>query len=535
MTLDRPSWLLLLLALPLLWWLHRRLRAPREVVVAAVAALRGAHVQTARGAARRVLDVDLALLLAAVALLALSAAGLRTGGDGAAILVALDTSASMRVRPGGAGGEDLLGLAWRVARERAANAAPDADLVVVDLDVPQNAERMPVSGAPAPPPTASGGRGGVDDLPASLVPVLERARREGFPGVLLLTDRVLDLGADIVLSGPGVEPPRTAAVVGAILDGERALVTVLRGAETGLALETEVEGRAATRVAVPGGEGLATLHVAAPPRGGAATYRVLGGAGGGPMGALHVTRVGGVSRVRISGPGRAAPRQRALLAALSIEVTESVLDTVEAELVVGGPATAPAGDDPPRLHVAVAPAVDTEDAEDGGVAVRAGRGVLSAARIAAAGELAESVPAPGVTFERRGVLDLAAGAPRGTWTAPDGIVAAVLPRRIVTTLDPEASSSTWHADASFPVFYLRAFELLAGGPDRLRPTDALPLSEIVRAGPPPAPATRDRVASLVRVGGGAQGSRAMPALLALLAAGAVVGAALRGTRRFSGA
>ena len=114
------------------------------------------------------------------------------------------------------------------------------------------------------------------------------------------------------------------------------------------------------------------------------------------------------------------------------------------------------------------------------------------------------------------------------------LVAVWLPRRVVTTLDPEAPSSSWHADPSFPVFVLSAFDHLAGGPDRLERVDAAPVTEILRDAAPPPVAAGAAVARLVRPEAADPGGRRPDAALSVVAGVLAALAVVAGSGRFSG-
>jgi hypothetical protein len=237
---------------------------------------------------------------------------------------------------------------------------------------------------------------------------------------------------------------------------------------------------------------------------------------------LRVVRQGGVRRVRIGGPGAAAPRLRSLLQTLGIEVVEAALDEPDVEIVVGGDASAPIPSDVPQLRLAASTAGATERRLDGG-------------RIASAGVLADAVPSPGVTLVSMGRWSSLDAAALGSWRTVDGAVAAASERLVVCTLDPEAEASTWHHDPSFPVFVASALEHLVGGADRIEMVDGLPRHELLREQPVPPPAEVAAVRSLVRPAHEDPTTWSPATALVLLAAGLMAGAAVRGAGRFSGA
>jgi len=136
-TFDRPVWLLLLSALPVLWWLHRLIAAPRVLTVASVEALRGVVTGTPADRPSRRWDVELALLLAAVCCLGLAAAGPRLATAAPSVLIVVDTSSS----------GDLLGVDG-VALRRSALVAAEAALVATG--VAKDVELLEL-GSSAPP------------------------------------------------------------------------------------------------------------------------------------------------------------------------------------------------------------------------------------------------------------------------------------------------------------------------------------------------------------------------------------------------
>jgi len=127
-SLAWPLGLAGLLVLPLVWWLHRRLRRPSEVVLPSLMFLQDEADATSLPRGRR-LDVELLLALMATALLALAAAGpcLVESRPVRVVRVAVDVRTA---RP------DAAGYARRVlaAREAIAGAmAADDRLVVVGV------------------------------------------------------------------------------------------------------------------------------------------------------------------------------------------------------------------------------------------------------------------------------------------------------------------------------------------------------------------------------------------------------------------
>ena len=522
MTLDRPLWMLLLLTAPALWWLHRRLHAPREVLVASVAALRGAQLEARGVRACRTPDLDLVLLLGAIVALAFSAAGPRWGGGAPALLVAVDTSASMLARA--PSGEAIGDVAWKSVRARLAALRSDLEVVVVDLGAPRAGRRSALADAVAPVASASR----ADGLPGALAPVLARARADGFPGVLLVTDRPLDNASDVVASGPGVAAVPHAGLIDIVLDGDGARVTVDRARGGAGVLRVSGPGVPIQEWAVPVGDGYVVVTVGAPPRDMRATYELLTD-GGAQTAALDVQRVGGVRAVRLVERASRAARVRALLSTLGIDVVAERLAAVDAEVLVGGVAAPLAGDDPPRLHLAAAVGGDTN------VEVSRAAPMVAAGRITGTGVLAEAAPAPGVAMVCTGVLSASTDGVAGLWDTPDGALAVALPRVVLTTLDPEADASRWHTDPSFPVFLLAAFEHLAGGRDRLEVLDRTPPSELAHPESPVPVAEVARLAALVRSPDRDPATSSAGAGLAAAGAALLLAATLRGTGRFSSA
>jgi len=536
-TFDQPLWLLLLSAVPVLWWLHRRISAPRVTVVASVAALRGALAETSGDRPRRRLDPELLLLLSAAVCLALAAAEPRFATDSAAVLVVVDTSPS-----GDRLGTDGAALRQSALLQVQRVLAASGDDVLVELFElgsrgPPTARRVSDMARDLPWDVREPGElAPPDDLPRSLAPALAYARSRGHAGVLLVTDRDVTGGAGVVICGPESAPASDGGVAGVVLDGDEVSISVLRTRD-GPSIVRIVMESGAHEVAVPplddeASDPIAVVRAPAPPRGERATYSISSGDALSANDERIVARVGGVRRVRLSGPAaQSAESVRRLLASLRIEVRDDPLSEVDVEIVVGGPPVAPRGSEPPRLQLATAPGTDAL------IDVREAPTSARGARISTSGVLADAAPAPSTSMVTTGRIDVAADAVRGAWRDGSGLIAVALPRRVVVALDPDAAASSWSRDPSFPVLLLASFDHLTGGVDRLETIRGLPLSESVRAGPPPRPAGREEILALVRPG--APDPRAPSYGSALAACGACLlaaaaGVSIRRAQRFSG-
>jgi len=330
-------------------------------------------------------------------------------------------------------------------------------------------------------------------------------------------------------------PGRDGGVVDVALDGDEVAITVLRTLDGPSEVRVERAGNTAV-VAVPPlrddeDDPFVVVRAAAPAPGTEATYSIASNDALLANDVWIVERIGGVRRVRLSGPGApTAVRTRGLLTALGIDIRDDPLSPVDAEIVVGGAPAAPAGSDPPRLQLAAAPGSDSFVAVDDLV------GAVSGARVSSAGVLADAAPDPSVTLAATGRVRVAHGPLLGSWRDGRGVLAAALPRRVVVALDPESPRSEWSRAPSFPVLVLVSLEHLVGGRDRLQTLRGLPPSEAWRRSPPPPPADSDALLPLVRAATSGPRSGAVASRLAACGACllvAAVGLSLSRARRFS--
>jgi hypothetical protein len=539
-TFDQPLWLVLLTAVPLVWWLHRRIAMPREVRVSSVEALRGAASNSPSARPRRRLDVPLLLLLSGVICLSLAAAGARLGTNSPSVLVVVDNSASGDQR--GTDGTRLRDSALRSTALAIAAAGPDlmvevlglgsaTSTVLVDpLDLLADDATVPIA-----PDNLS-----ADDLPRSLAPALRFASAHGYAGLVLVTDRdPLSLSelaeSGVVLAGPETAPGRDTGILDVVLDGERAVVSVMRDA-SGPAEVTCTYSDHEERVAVPRlgalDDALVSVELRAPPRGARARIRIEGADSFAANDGVVVERVGGARSIRLMGPsaGRAT-RLRSLLATLRIAVESSAIADVDAEILVGGPPIPLPGTSPPRLHMAVDPGNAPS------IIVVDDPGVVRGAGIAVSGALSDAPPSPGVKLAVTGRMEVDAARVAGSWRSARGLLAVALDRQVLVGLDVEDPASDWAADASFPVLVLTSLDHLTGGPERLVAAGGVPRSEARRSGAPPPPVDVDAVRAVVREATEGEAAGGLSGVLAAVGAGLLavaVGLSAWQSERFSG-
>lgn len=433
MTLDTPAWLLLLGAVPVVWWLHRTASRPGVIVVASVDLFRGARTD-ASVRPRRAADAALACILGAIGLLALCAAG---PGIGAAsddeVLVLVDRSASMEALSRGPGRTSAADDAATVLSGLLSRAAPRAVARREDLTATTTQE-----------------------LVLEAAEGLDAVRRHGFRGAILLTDRQVDAGPGIVVVGPREGRGPNAALSAAALSGERALVTVMNHA--GVDAACTVGGDAATvELAVAAGDH-ATAVLPAPPRGGSTTFRLRARFADGSEDSLarddrlSVRRAGGrgLPRARLATP---SPRLSALLEILAQEAGGEIEIDVR-----NGPGAEGDG-------VVFVPAGSAG----------AGSREVAGASLRATGLLDLALPSPSAVLVATGRLADDGAALADT----EGTLVRVLGARVEIALDPEDPLSTWHRDPSFPVLVAAALEHLAGGPPRLEWTQGVPPAQSV--------------------------------------------------------
>lgn len=469
MSFERPLALLLLLALPLLWWLHRRLRGPVEIVVASLLPFVGAPANEARAAQRRTLDGELVCTLLAATALAFAVAAPVTGSRQQHLIVVHDNSPSMHaLRVSGASG-----IAEASARLEAAAG---------DLTISTSMLRRGIS-------SSQSGRNEAplraDGLPESLLSHLERARARGAPGLVLLTDRDVPVGDDVLVVRPLTDPAPSARIVGAALASPDSVAVLLDAGDLGAAEvvvtlvgEGVMEER---RVAMP----TEIVTLPAPAAGSfevTARWLAADGAvlanGDRHADRLEARRSGRVASVLLDGR---APRLAAALRALGVDVQ-------------------PGGGQPPSGAYARLRGPDGRQVVFSGGVTAANP--LTVADVDWRGSFAGVQPRSDTRLFARGRI-----APSAEFVHEDLVRdrASSLLRAsdvIRTTLDPESAASTWHRDPSFVVFAGALLDWLSGGPDRVRVIRAVPPDEI------PGPAARESldpaaVAALAFVPGGA--------------------------------
>ncbi len=443
MTFAAPAWLVLLAAVPLLWWLHRRLRRPREVVVASIAPFRGDVEVSSSAAPSRPWDVELWLVLGAAALLALAAAAPELGGsDTPELRVVGDVSWSMRVRNGTSS----------TARELAAAVKAldaSATLVAIDLLEPHSAGTgvarwyapgsnatyfVPDSGME--PPRGPALR---DGLPGSLVPHLTP---DSGP-IVLLTDRELDLGPDVLVVRPSDEPDGVVAIVGVVLEDDELVVSLRRDGDvpaSGRRVSIYGRGRLLKRdVDFAGESAIVRLPITLPESASsvANAVRLTLSVSSGPAVFLQVCRP--VRRIQLDGP-------------TTRDVLGDVLVAVGAELVTSEPSAVVAYGVGPRHDrripsLIVAANLDLPARE------------VDVASLRGEGLLADFRPAADAVLFARGSLD---GGHPVLLRDRHGPLVAHMGSDVATALDPAALGSTWTEDPSYPVFFAAALETLSG-------------------------------------------------------------------------
>lgn len=432
MTFDRPWALVLLVAAPLLWWLHRR-RSFVVVRVASVAPFRTAPTESSSRADRRGPDVVLVCLATSAAALALAAAGPAWSTGSPRALVVVDATASMGARLADGGGS-VGSRALTRARRLLGDAAPGAT-----LDERPRAE------------------------PSSPADVAAFARSQGYPGAVFVTERADGPDdPDVVVVGPDAGAGPNVGIVGVALDGDDAVVSI--AAFGGAPRDGEVlgpDGETRSFHVVPGA--VVLVRVAAPRRGAQAEIAIRTATADSLEAddRVRVNRTGGAARVRLVSD---APRLRAALRALAIDVTgESAADAV---VLHGGELTR--GDSPvvhfaPRSAAAGAPMRVT--AYDGGP--------FDAGAVARVGVESFPIPPRGARLVAR--VRLEGGAPLLEDSA--GVLAAHAGAVVAVAFDPDAHDSDWHRDGSFVATVGAAIDLACGGPDRVDVVLAVPATE----------------------------------------------------------
>ncbi len=487
MTLAAPGWLLMLLALPVLWWFHRRLAAPRDVVVASLLLVpaTGEGAPATRSARSR--DTALALLLGAIAVLAIAAAGPRLAqAERAVILVVVDGSVSMgaldrsgsarpgdgRTAPGPTAFERALAHASATLRESPQTA--DARLLVRRLCDPAVAgEELDVDALAAWRTELAG----EDGLPATLVPHLEAARATGAAGVLLITDRAGGSAPGVVvLSPPTRESARpregNVALEDAWVDGDQLVVSVRNhGTE---AVQLAVRSLASEPVSDSDAErgpqrgpqraacelepqGIATVRFDAPPQGVAADVALTQPTGHAPWSdalpaddRLVVTVDRGSRAVRLDGIPADSVIAR-LLRVLEFELSDrhggAALAVVRGGAISDGPGLqfVPAEG---GAGVSLTPVPDP---------------ALSGAAVSGGDATQSALPAPATRLVA--TSRLVGG--ESLLESPDGSLAVRVGRRVVVALDPDDPASGWHRDGSYPALVGAWMDELLGPPVEL--------------------------------------------------------------------
>jgi hypothetical protein len=487
-TFERPLALALAAAVPLAWWLSRNRSGAPVVRVASLLAFRHAAAATPSAAPRRAIDLRLAMVLAAMTLLALAAAGPAFGAAArAAFYVVFDRSVSTTARTC-----DAATRTDTLLRD----IAPDAERVVREL---RNAD-------------------GTDGLPESLAPHLAAARDGGFPGVVLVTDSAIEATPGIAIVGPSAGAAANASVASAVLDGDDAVVAVRNHGAKDVTVRL-VCADVAHDVAVPAG-GVGTARFAAPDRGEMATFEIVS-----PPDDLTaddrlvVRRTGGARRVHLTGANpRACPHLEAALRAAGAEIAHD--GESDADVTYGRGIVAPAHR--PRLVVLAPPfAMSTGDTPG---AIREspapGSETVTGAQVVGRGPFVDVLPAPATLLAPTSRLVGGDAA----WSVPDGAIVSSTTDLIVLAVDPEDPRSDWHRDPSFPAFVAAALDRLTDGPDRLVAVVAVPPSESDVVHAPPATSSPEALRAVMRPAG-AREDDVRPARWLALGAAVLLGAA----------
>ena len=517
MTFDRPLLLALLVAVPILWWLHRRRREPVVVRVASVLPFRGGADAVPPASRRRAAAWALALLAIAAGALSLAAAGPSFGATARdAILVVVDDSASMGASL--ADGTTVLRDALSRAAALLARAAPPAEIHVRTLG---SHETRVVANASALADLAFDVRG-EDGLPGRLPTEFEAAMAQAFPGAVVVTDAALPAARGLVVIGPATAAARNTWLAGAVLDGDSAVVTVVTNADAPVRALVS-DGDRAVEVIVAA-HGAASARLRAPRRGARARYTIV--ANGGSLAAddvLTVERVGHRARALVIEHGRRARELAFALEAADVDTADAGAPSppYNVRVVHGGTIEAEAGD-LPVLHVA--PRASAPRAPVTVVPASSRR--LRGDQVVGSSDAAV-LPAPATTLIAP--TRLSGGAPM--LRDAEGVLVAAAERLVVIAMDPEDASSTWHDDPSFPVTIAAAIDALTGGGDRLASTLPVPAQESDLPSAAPALPSPEDVASVVRHGAArdavvAGAGAARPATALYLVAAALVAAAV---------
>lgn len=448
MTFAAPFALAWLAAVTVAWWLRRTRTGAPVVRVASLLAFRGAADARPTSAPRRRADVAFALTLAAMALLAVAAAGPGFGAAGtASVYVVVDRSVSMSART--------------------CDAERRADDLLRDALPGAVAEHHDLGGA-------------ADGLPGSIAEHLERARREGYPGLVLVTDTTFPAISGVACVGPSQGATANVSIAGVALDGGDAVVSLRNygRADVHVSVKSGAEER---EVDVPEG-GVAAARFPAPPYGARTVrpaYEIVA-----PRDDLaaddrvEVFHRGGTPPVTFVGGAKACPRLAAAVRAASPSAGgQSAIEI--AYRAAPGDAPRESGHSP---RLVVAPTASTA----GSIRATAAPRIVRGDEIVGHGDAAAVLPASGTSLAATGTLD--GGEP--LWSCADGVLLAREPGLAVLAIDPEDPRSDWHRDPSFPVLVATALESLADGPDRIELLAAVPASEsdVVREARPTASA-----------------------------------------------
>ncbi len=463
MTFDRPLALLLLLAVPLLWWLHRRMRGPLEVVVASVLPFIAAADPDAHVARRRPLDIELFCLLGATVALSAAAAGVVFGGAEPRIAVVMDESASMlALRESG-----RTGLGEALARVE--RAAGDTELLRLWLVTPE----------PRPDPTDRRlPRLVPDGLPQSAAERLELAQGLGARRIVLLTDREMESTPDILVVGPGTPPAKSARIASVVLADDETIAVLLDWGDLGAAevelsyAEEDAEPATVRRAAA----GTPRVDFPAPTRGDfEVTARWFAGSGTelvpGDRNAQLVTarRTGRIAAVFVgAADGGESPRLAAAFDALGVRLTNR--GEADAVVYVGGHYGTSDGPPAPDLWLA----------QEWGAPER-----VPAEEISFRGVLSSVSPRDGTVLISRARIGAETPEETREETADQRRVVARDSRGVLartgefteSSLDPEHAESTWHTDPSFLVFVGSVLDHIAGARDGLVILRAVPEGE----------------------------------------------------------
>jgi hypothetical protein len=488
MSFETPLALALLLAVPIAWWLARARRGAPVVKVASLLAFTGAAETSPSAAPRRAIEVRLVLVLTAMTLAGVAAAGPAVGTSRAAeFYVVVDDSASMSAHVYGQ--QTLVSRAERILADVHPTAVHEKRRLL---------RRSTWGGAfyvgPSVPPDPLWSRES-DGLPATLARHLDAARDAGFQGIVLVTDAAFSAMPDVAVIGPTAGARTNVAVSAAALDSDEAVVTIRNFGPANVAAVVR-SADVSREVAVPA-LGMATARFAPPDRGEEATIEVNSPADDLPAdNRLVVVRRGGVRRAGLFEP--------------SAHV-EAALRACGVEIVRGGE-----GD----VNV-----VRRDEVTYFGVSLEARRTpaksvVVRGDSVVGRAEFVDVLPAPGTTLVAP--TRLLVGEP--IWSDAAGALAVATRDSVVLAVDPEDPRSDWHRDPSFPAFVAAALDHVGGGPDRLDARYSIPASESDVVHEPPRTSSPDEIRAVMRPSGPSPDA-VRPAPWLALAAGSLLAVA----------